>query len=250
MKIKCVWEHNGNDTLLYSSTFAGAFTRGETKEIAMEKMEDEIKSFLRWKNERIDETFEIVVDQEWQSVLDICDADSDVIFTEEKQPLSMSEYQEMKKLVMKSAEDFLELYLAVPDKHVSSVPAKKTFLGPRPRTAHEMYVHTTEVNSYYFGEIGISADHEGTIVECRKRGGDLLEMQENFLENKVFSGSFGEEWSLRKVLRRFLWHDRIHGKAMYRMAVRTFGEGSVPDVFRIEAHSSPISPSNSRSVRK
>lgn len=32
MKIKCVWEHNGNDSLLYSNNFIGAFTRGETLE--------------------------------------------------------------------------------------------------------------------------------------------------------------------------------------------------------------------------
>jgi len=33
------------------------------------------------------------------------------------------------------------------------------------------------------------------------------------------------------VLRRFIWHDRIHSKAMYRMAVRTFGRDAVPDVY-------------------
>lgn len=27
MIIKCVWEHNGDDTLLYSENFIGAFTR-------------------------------------------------------------------------------------------------------------------------------------------------------------------------------------------------------------------------------
>lgn len=45
--------------------------------------------------------------------------------------------------------------------------------------------------------------------------------------NKVYKGSYGELWSLKKVLRRFIWHDRIHAKVMYRMAVRTFGEGCV-----------------------
>ena len=148
MKINCVWEHNGNDTLLYSSNF---------------------------------------------------------------------------------------IYESVPDKHSSVIPTKHTFLGPKPRTAFEMYEHTKEVTSYYFGEIGVPADNEGTIYECRKKGFELLEQQENFLDNPVFLGSFNEEWSLRKVLRRFIWHDRIHGKAMYRMAVKTFGEGSVPDVFRFEA---------------
>ncbi len=234
MKINCVWEHNGNDSLLYSSNFIGAFSRGETKEIALSKMQDEIKAYLRWQNKAVSEPLEISVNQEWGSKLDICDADSDVIFKEEKSSLSLKEYTSLKNLALKSATDFLTLYESVPDKHRSALPTKHTFLGPRPRTAFEMYEHTKEVNSYYFGEIGVSADNEGTIYECRKRGFELLEQQRNFLDNQIFLGSFDEEWSLRKVLRRFIWHDRIHGKAMYRMAVKTFGEGSVPDVFRFE----------------
>lgn len=71
----------------------------------------------------------------------------------------------------------------------------------------------------------METDHEGTILECRQRGFALLEQQTDFLKNQVFLGSYGEEWSLRKVLRRFIWHDRIHAKAMYRMAVKTFGDG-------------------------
>ena len=34
----CVWEHNGNDTLLYATNFVGAYTRGESFEIAKAKM--------------------------------------------------------------------------------------------------------------------------------------------------------------------------------------------------------------------
>lgn len=87
------------------------------------------------------------------------------------------------------------------------------------------------MNAYYFGEIGVQTDNSGTIVECRKRGFELLEQQPEFPENRICSGSYDEEWSLRKVLRRFIWHDRIHAKAMYRMAVKTFGKGTVPNVF-------------------
>lgn len=90
------------------------------------------------------------------------------------------------------------------------------------------------MNQYYFGEIGVNANNEGTIYECRNRGFESLEAEPNFLNKEVVVGSYDEEWSLRKVLRRFIWHDRIHGKAMYRMAVKTFGQGSVPDVFRFE----------------
>lgn len=232
MKIKCVWEHNGDDSLLYSSNFIGAFTRGESREVAVSKMQAEIEQYSRWKNESVADDLEIVIAQEWESKLNICEADTDVIFDEERKPLSLEEYLELKMLALKSAQDFLILYNSIADKHTSAVPEKNTFLGPRPRTAYEMYEHTKEVNSYYFGEIGVNADNEGTIYDCRKRGFEILEQQENFLNNDVIVGSYNEEWSLRKVLRRFIWHDRIHGKAMYRMAIKTFGKGSVSDVFR------------------
>lgn len=122
------------------------------------------------------------------------------------------------------------MYEAIPDKNKSCLPVRKTFYGQVPRTASEMYEHTKNVNDYYFGEIGVETDHEGTIVDCRQRGFVLLEGQPDFLKNIVSLGSYNEEWSLRKVLRRFIWHDRIHAKAMYRMAVRTFG-GDIPNVF-------------------
>lgn len=94
-----------------------------------------------------------------------------------------------------------------------------------------MYQHTKNVNSYYFRELGVNVDNSGSIVECRKRGFQELETLPNYLDLGVFNGSYGELWSLRKVLRRFLWHDRIHAKAMYRMGIRTFGESSIPNIF-------------------
>ena len=39
-----------------------------------------------------------------------------------------------------------------------------------------MYEHTRNVNDYYFDEIGISTDNEGSIVECREREFDLSGM--------------------------------------------------------------------------
>ena len=45
-----------------------------------------------------------------------------------------------------------------------------------------MYEHKKNVNDYYFGEIGIETNHEGTIVECRQRGFAVLEGQPGFFE--------------------------------------------------------------------
>ena len=231
MKIRCVWEHNGDDSILYADNFVGAFTRGNSRDMALRKMPAEIKSYLRWKGGLMPDSFELEIIQEKQSELTVSDADSDVLFDAEKEELSLSEYADLKALALKSALDFLTLYQAIPDKNKSCLPVRETFYGQVPRTAFEMYEHTKNVNEYYFNEIGVSADNEGTILECRERGFAALESQSDFLKNTVYLGSYDEEWSLRKVLRRFIWHDRIHAKAMYRMAVKTFGSDVVPNIF-------------------
>ncbi len=231
MRIRCVWEHNGNDTIMYSDNYIGAFTRGKTKEIALAKMQQEVSTYLEWKGELVPElTTEIV--QEKDSTLHICDADSDILFDEERKPLSIEEYTQLKELALKSAQDFWKLYNEIPDKNKSNLPERQTFYGQVPRTANEMYEHTKNVNSYYFGEIGIEVDNNGTIFRCRKKGFERLEQNLNYLNNTVVIGSYNELWSLRKVIRRFIWHDRIHAKAMYKMALKTFDKESINNVFK------------------
>ena len=231
MKIRCVWEHNGDDSIIYSDNFIGAFARGRTKDIALGKMADEVRAYLHWRNGLEPENLEPEIVQEKISELNVSDADSDVLFEAEKEALDFAEYEELKTLALRSAKDFLTLYESIPDKNRSCLPSRQTFYGQAPRTALEMYEHTKNVNAYYFGEIGVDADNEGSISSCRARGFERLETHPGFLRNTVFEGSYGEEWSLRKLLRRFIWHDRIHAKAMYRMAVKTFGAGAVPNIF-------------------
>ena len=232
MKVYCVWEHNGDDTLLYAVDYIGAYTRGESLEIAKAKMPGEIISYLKWLGEDTSDNIEVVITQEKASDLAIKDADSDVLFESEKAPLTAGEYEMLKALALKSAKDFLALYDSIPDKSATAISERKTFYGQVPRTADEMYEHTKNVNEYYFAEIEVDADNSGTIYECRKRGFEALETKHNFLQNAVIEGSYGEDWSLRKVLRRFVWHDRIHARAMYRMAVRLFGESAITNAFR------------------
>lgn len=231
MTINCVWEHNGRDTLLYAVDFVGAYTRGETLEAAVRKMQAEICSYLKWCGKKAVTSMDIVIIEEKVSELAICDADSDVLFESEKAPLTAEEYIKLKALALKSAQDFLALYDSVPDKNATAAPERKTFYGQVPRTANEMYEHTKNVNTYYFAEIAVDADHDGNIYECRKRGFEPLESNPDFLQNTVRKGSYGEDWSLRKVLRRFIWHDRIHARAMYRMAIKVFGAENVVNPF-------------------
>ena len=208
MTIKCVWEHNGNDTLLHAVDYIGAYTRGESLAVSMAKMPKEIAAYLRWRGKNVADDIEVSVVGEKNSDLSIKDADSDILFENEKAPLSAEEYEKLKALALKSAVDFLALYESVPDKSVIAASARKTFYGQVPRSADEMYEHTKNVNEYYFSEIEVDADNGGDIYECRRRGFATLEAKPDFLGNAVIEGSYGEYWSLRKVLRRFIWHDR------------------------------------------
>lgn len=231
MTVNCVWEHNGDDTLLHAVDYIGAYTRGESLAVSVAKMPHEIASYLRWCGASALDDMEIIVIGEKNSDLCIRDADSDILFENERPPLSAEEYEKRKALVLKSAGDFLALYASVPDKNAMAEPARKTFYGQVPRSAEEMYEHTKKVNKYYFSEIGVNADNDGDLYECRRRGFAALEATPCFLQNAVTEGSYGEYWSLRKVLRRFIWHDRIHARAMYRMAVQVFGAEKIANPF-------------------
>lgn len=228
--INCIWEHNGADTLLYAGNFPGAYTRGASLEEALRKMPGEIASFLRWLGQPAARLPAEVV-QEQASSLQICDGDSEVIFQTELEPLRWEEYLLLKERALKSAADFLTLYRSIPEPDRRIVPERQTFYGKVPGTANEVYLHTKNVNNYYFGEIQAAADNEGSILECRERGFERLEQCAGFLERAAVVGSYDEKWSLRKVLRRFVWHDRIHAKCLYRRAASVFGQEQIADVF-------------------
>ena len=150
MIINCVWEHNGNDTLLYATNFVGAYTRGESLEIAKTKMPQEIVSYCSWLGMEAAGKTEIVIVGEKRSELTIRDADSDVLFESEQAQLTIEEYETLKTLALKSAKDFLALYESIPDKNAAAAPERKTFYGRVPRTANEMYALTQTA-----GKIGV-----------------------------------------------------------------------------------------------
>ena len=231
MEIRAVDEFNDAGHLIYSDNLIGAYVRGRTREEAILKFPAEAARYLKWAELPDAEGFDVRIVQEKRSELMVNDADSDVLFTLERPPLTLEEYRALKALCLKSAGDFLRLYNSAPDKAGTSLSPRKTFYGDAPITASAMYEHTMNVNDYYFGEIGVDAPNGPDILACRERGFALLEDRPDYLENAVHNGSYGEDWTLRKVCRRFIWHDRIHARAMYRMAVKLCGEQAVADPF-------------------
>lgn len=224
-------EYSYKGFLLYSIDYVGAYTRDATLKAAIAKFNSEIAQYSKWRGLEYDGVCVNTVVQRSLTDVDVSDADSDIILDSETLPLTMEEYITLRDLALKSAADFHNLYNSIPDKNGTVLAPRKTFYGERPITATQMYEHTKNVNSYYFAEIDVEAPNEPDIYQCRKAGFEAIEKIPDFLKNVVFDGSYGEQWSLRKVLRRFIWHDRIHAKSMYKMACQLCGKDNVANPF-------------------
>lgn len=224
MKIEAVCEYNAKGWLIYSANHPGAFVRGATKNEAMAKFPGELRSYLRWTRKPLSfEPAEIVIVQEKLSELQICDADSDVLFDAERASMTAEEYEVLKSLALRSARDFRRLYESIPNPDISGRSPRSTFYGAVPRTPREMYVHTNNVTAYYADAFGIEMENLPDIYANRMQILSELEDLEDFCSDRVYTAPDGELWTLRKVLRRLIWHDRIHAKAMWRTATALWG---------------------------
>jgi hypothetical protein len=101
---------------------------------------------------------------------------------------------------------------------VDETRVRKTFYGDNPKTLHEIFDHVKNCQYYYLSRTGVpfKENEEGFLrirEFCLKRLAYLYRKHNNSLafykEN--------EQWTLKKVLRRFIWHDRIHARAMIRI---------------------------------
>lgn len=230
--IKCIVEYNDKGYLIYLENYPGAYVRGKTKKEALKKIPDEIKSYSLWafgESKKYNLSIEIL--EEMKSDLQINDADSDILFGSEGCPLSEGEYLDLRSLVLKSANDFKILYDSFPDKDFTNKVPHNTFYGKVPLTANEILVHTNNVTSYYLGEIGVQVNNNPNIYKNRVNGLKSIETLPDFLKNEVFKGSYNELWSLKKVMRRFIWHDRIHAKSMYRMGISVWGKDIISNPY-------------------
>ncbi len=145
-------------------------------------------------------------------------------------PSPGAEYALLRSLVLKSARCLDQLYGAIPDPDAPLAPARSTFYGQYPNTARRMFDHVNGCTGYYAAGLGAQCGLLPGCYETRLLGLQALEELPGFLTMPVQEAEDGELWTPRKVLRRFLWHDRIHAKAMFRRARAPWG-AQIPDPF-------------------
>lgn len=217
--VSIAFETNGKGYIGFIAELPGAFIRGRTEEEALSKVACEVKLYLKWLGIEQNRDYNTIVVQRHQSSLMVEDADNEILLETDKKPIDEEEFRNLLDVVRFSGETFLQLYTNTKFKDwVDKARIRKTFYGENPKTIQEIFDHVKNCQYYYLSRTKIEFEEkEKEFMKirsfCLKKIEELYRKHNNYL---IFEAD-NELWTLKKVLRRFIWHDRIHGKAITRI---------------------------------
>ena len=232
---KAVLEYNDKGVTLWSLRYPGAFARGETAAEAVRKLPAACRRYRLWAklpieadaagDEQVRCTRKIKVDAPVEEGF------TAALFPEEKLALDMARYMSLKTLCLISARDLEALFASIPQKDRALLKSRRTVYGKVPVTAREMLSHVIEAQRTWAALFGMDLGESQGLLADRKRLFAGLERQPGYLDGRLVTGPDGELWTLRKLLRRLLWHDALHGRALYRKAVTFWQKERIKNPF-------------------
>ena len=217
--ISIAFETNGKGYIGYLVELPGAYIRGRTEEGAISKLRQEVNLYLKWLSITPEQDYKIQVVQRHQSALAVEDADNEILLDTDRDTMGEEEFKNLVDLVCYSGETFLQLYKKTRFKDwVDESRIRKTFYGENPKTIQEIFNHVKGCHHYYLTRTKITfekKEEEFTKIRefCLEKIEELYRVNNSSLIFEVEN----ELWTIKKILRRFIWHDRIHAKAMTRI---------------------------------
>ena len=234
-ELDAVMEYTDQGVTLWSLTYPGAFARGETAAQAVKKLPVACRRYRSWaklpsetvalKDEAVRCIRKIKVDTLVEEGF------TSVLFPEEKLPMNMARYTRLKALCLASARDFETLFASIPQKDRALLKSRRTLYGKVPVTAREMMAHVTDCQRAWAALFSIDLGESQGLLADRKRLFAGLESQPVFLADRIVAAPDAEQWTLSKLLRRLLWHDALHGRALYRKAITFWQKERIKNPF-------------------
>lgn len=217
--VSIAFETNGKGYIGYLVELPGAFVRGRTEEEAIAKVKGEVEIYLKWLGIKPKGKCKIQTVQAHRSSLQVEDADNEILLEADKGIMKEKEFRNLRKLVWYSGETFLQIYTETKFKDwIDEARIRKTFYGENPKTIQEIFEHVKGCQYYYLSRTKIEfEEEEKDFLNIRKFCLAKLEDLHRKNNNSLLFETDNELWTLKKVLRRFIHHDRIHGKAMSRI---------------------------------
>ncbi len=225
------FETNGIGWIGYVAELPGAFVRGRSEGECLSKVDNEIRRYFQWLGIIPGTNFSISATEALQSELHVEDADNEILLKHDRERLDDSTFGEWSQIASFSGVCFQRLYDAVKLREWRDLARdRKTFYGDCPCSIQEVYQHVDRVQGFYQQCIGLGSGLESpTFVERRREClSRTLELYESESANNVRCVD-GEEWTITKALRRYIWHDRIHAKSIVRTLQRQCEKGLIDE---------------------
>ena len=213
-------ETNGHGLHGFIVELPGAFVRGPTEDEALSKAQHEAGTYLRWLGREQTRFPKARVVQTHRCKLMVEDADCEILLDNDTGEMNDREFQRLFDLAKFSGVTFNSLFDSVELKDwVDEARVRRTFYGQNKKTIQEIFDHVKRTQYYYLSRTGTPFAADNSELFMRIRNSCLGALETLFRQNrnlKVYSLD-NESWTLKKILRRFVWHDRIHGKAVTRI---------------------------------
>lgn len=224
--MRILYETNGLGFLGWIIDLPGAYIRGKTIGEARAKLDREITDYGAWLE---CPTLATAVPSGYEEIIKECglhveDADSDVTFDTELEDFNDTEdFGRWCDHMRRSGVAAQEVYDNCRHKdEIDPRMVRKTFYGDVYSTIQGQFGHIVDVQNYYLGQIGVRVELTNPLRASRERFVDRLREKYRSEGNKLYHYE-EEDWTIKKIVRRIIWHDRIHTKAIERMEARLSG---------------------------
>ena len=219
-KLSVALETNGKGFMGFIVELPGAFVRGPDESSALSKIQGEASSFLRWL--RVDDNVIMLsqVVQRHSCKLMVEDGDCEILVDSDKSFVSHMEWTQLMDLVKYSGETFNTLFEHSQLKDwVDEARVRQTFYGANRTTVKEIFDHVKRTQYYYLSRAGLRTTYDESegLLAIRDDGLQALNKLFDKQGNSEVYVKESEYWTLKKLMRRFIWHDRIHAKAIVRI---------------------------------
>jgi hypothetical protein len=214
-------ETNGKGFIGFLAELPGAFVRGKNEAEILSKVDWEVKTYFDWLGIPRFALGQTHIIERHSCRLMVEDADGEILLTVDRSAMNQEEFRRLAAITRYSGKTFVSLYDSSKLRDwVDPSRVRRTFYGQAPKTIGEVFNHVAGTQHYYLSRIGLDVRQEGPFSDVRESG---LERIWNLFQDKGNSTVYevdGELWTVKKVLRRFIWHDRIHGKAITRILAK------------------------------
>ena len=217
--IDAVIEYNTSGAILHFIDFPGAYSKGKDVHEAFHNAYDEIQSFTKWMDNPIQNNFEIVVPNTYLANprLNLSKGHSEILIDNDRDLLSKEMFEKWCDLAEYSAECFDTLYNAVKDKSwIMPEEHKDDFYHKELSTAEDIFNHMSDAHKKFLDPTGCKCRilKKDSYKDNRRKCISAIKDLYSNCESLDVTKKGKEEWTLTKVVRKYIWHDRMHAKGL------------------------------------